>query len=66
MTIKLNGDAHVVADGTTLADLAESIGLKPQGAAAAVDYEVIPKDKWHETILSEGVELMIIHAVSGG
>jgi sulfur carrier protein len=37
-----------------------------QGIAVAVDYEVVPKGRWHETVLEDNMELMVIHAVSGG
>lgn len=66
MIIKLNEQSYEVKEGTSLATFIESIGLKPQGIAVAIDYEVVPKDKWVETILSDKLELMLIHAVSGG
>ena len=66
MTIKLNEHYHEVDEGTSLADFIASIGLKPSGIAVAIDFEVVPKDRWAETLLSEGLELMLIHAVSGG
>ena len=66
MTIKLNDKSHEVAEGTSLATFIESMGLKPQGIAVAIDYDVVPKDKWEETILSDKMELMLIQAVSGG
>ncbi|MDR3261734.1 MAG: sulfur carrier protein ThiS [Tannerella sp.] len=66
MIIKLNGKEHEISDGTTLSAFVESLGLKPQGIAIAIDYEVIPKDQWEETILSDKLELMLIQAVSGG
>ena len=66
MTIKLNDKSHEIEEGTTLSAFIENIGLKPQGIAVAIDYNVVPKDKWNETILSDKMELMLIQAVSGG
>jgi sulfur carrier protein len=66
MIIKLNGKEHDISDGTTLSAFVESLGLKPQGIAIAIDYEVIPKDQWKETVLSDKLELILIQAVSGG
>lgn len=66
MTVKLNDKPHEVAEGTTLAGLVEGLGLQPQGVAVAIDYVVVPKEMWPETVLSDGMELMLIHAVSGG
>lgn len=66
MTIKLNDQHYEVEENTSLASFIESIGLKPKGIAIAIDLKVIPKDRWSETILSDQLELMLIHAVSGG
>ncbi|MDD4637658.1 MAG: sulfur carrier protein ThiS [Bacteroidales bacterium] len=64
--ISLNGKDHEVKKGTSLSDFIRTLGLQPKGIAIAIDYEVVPKDKWQETILSDRLELMLIHAVSGG
>lgn len=66
MTIRLNDKDYEVEDGTSLASFIESIGIKPQGIAIAVDYQVVPKTQWEEIILYDKMELMLIHAVSGG
>ena len=66
MTIKLNDKSYEVAEGTSLAAFIESMGLKPQGIAVAINYDVVSKNKWEETILSDKMELMLIQAVSGG
>jgi sulfur carrier protein len=64
--ISLNGKNHEVKKGTSLSDFIRTLGLKPKGIAIAIEYEVVPKDKWQETILSDHLQLMLIHAVSGG
>lgn len=67
MKIKLNDMVYNnVEEGTNLASFIDKLGLKPQGIAIAINYEVIPKNKWEETILSDNLELMLIHAISGG
>ncbi|MDR1675234.1 MAG: sulfur carrier protein ThiS [Tannerella sp.] len=66
MTVFLNDKPHEVAEGTSLAALVERLGLKPQGIAVAINYEVIPKDQWTDTLLSDRTELMLIQAISGG
>ncbi|MDR0508046.1 MAG: sulfur carrier protein ThiS [Dysgonamonadaceae bacterium] len=66
MTIILNDKNYEVEDGISLAAFIENIGVKLQGIAVAIDYEVIPKNQWAETILSDNVKLMLIQAVSGG
>jgi thiamine biosynthesis protein ThiS len=66
MTIFVNDNRYEVTDGTTLASLVENLGLKPQGIAVAIADEVVPKERWMDTILSDNLAIMLIHAVSGG
>lgn len=64
--IKLNDTSYEVASGTTLGDFIAGLDIETQGIAVAKAYEVIPKSAWNETVLEDGMSLMIIHAVSGG
>ncbi|NDV59887.1 sulfur carrier protein ThiS [Bacteroides sp. 519] len=66
MTVYVNQKPYEVKEGISLADFMESTGIKLLGIAVAIDYEVIPKARWTEVLLTDGVELMLIHAVSGG
>jgi thiamine biosynthesis protein ThiS len=77
ITVKLNGSAYEVKEGETLAGLLKQVRGKMDskigdsgnwggGIAAAVDYEVVPREQWEQFVLMEGMELMFIHAVSGG
>jgi sulfur carrier protein len=66
MKVKLNDKTYDLAVGTTLDGFMRELGIPFQGLAVAVDYEVIPKSRWNETVLEDNMELMMIHAVSGG
>lgn len=66
MIINLNEKPYEVAEGTTLDKFIESLDIQIQGIAVAVDFEVVPKSRWHETVLKDGMTLTVIHAVSGG
>lgn len=66
MTIRLNNVEHEVAVGTSLAAFLEQLSISPKGVAVAIDYTVVPKDQWDEFILTDQLEIMLIHAVSGG
>jgi sulfur carrier protein len=66
MEVILNDKTYTVKENTSLVDFIESLGLKPEGIAIAINYEVVPKEQWTKTILTDKMELMIIHAVSGG
>jgi sulfur carrier protein len=66
MIIILNDKPYEAPEGTSLAAFIESLGLKQHGIAVAINYEVVPKDQWTDTLLSDRMELMLIQAVSGG
>ncbi|MDR1632685.1 MAG: sulfur carrier protein ThiS [Dysgonamonadaceae bacterium] len=66
MEVILNDKPYAVEDNTTLAAFVASLNLKPEGIAIAINYNVVPKDQWKKTILTDKMELMLIHAVSGG
>ncbi|MDR2682655.1 MAG: sulfur carrier protein ThiS [Dysgonamonadaceae bacterium] len=66
MTIILNDKPYEAPEGISLDAFIESLGLKQHGIAVAINYEVVPKDQWPDTLLSDRMELMLIQAVSGG
>lgn len=66
MTIYVNEKPYEAAEGISLASFIEGLGIKPQGIAIAIAYEVVPREKWADTLLTDGIELMLIQAVSGG
>jgi sulfur carrier protein len=66
MEIILNDKPCIVEENISLADFVKSLSLKPEGIAIAIDCEVVPKNEWANIILKEKMELILIHAVSGG
>lgn len=66
MIVKLNDRPHEAEEGCTLANFIDRLGIQRDGIAVAIDYEVVPRSRWGETILTDNVELILIHAVSGG
>lgn len=66
MNVKLNSKTYEVEEGITLAAFIESLKLSPRGIAIAINYEVVPKVNWSQTVLFDGVELILVQAVSGG
>ena len=66
MIVKLNDIPYKVTEDMTLEIFIKSLGAPLQGMAVAIDYEVIPRNKWNDTKLEDGMSLMMIHAVSGG
>ena len=66
MTVTVNGDAHQLPPGTTLADLVAQLVASVKGVAAAVDGAVVPRGAWPDTPLADGTVVEIVTAVQGG
>ncbi len=66
MTLTINGEARDFTGISTLADLVSQLGMKPDRVAVEVNRELIRRDRWAETYLSDGDKLEIVHFVGGG
>ncbi len=66
MTLTLNGEPRQIADGTTLEALIETLGVRRDGIAAALNDEVVPRGRHATTPLHDGDRLELIVAVAGG
>jgi thiazole synthase len=68
MRIELNGEAHELPAGATLADAVRESGAEAEarGVAVALDGEVVPRGAWGETSLSDGHSVEVLAAIQGG
>jgi sulfur carrier protein len=68
VTIWLNGHASQIEAGSSLADAVSALAapLDGRGIAAAVDGEVVPRDRWAQTSLEDGQRVEVVQAVQGG
>jgi sulfur carrier protein len=66
VTITVNGEAREVADGSTVDALLELLGARREGAAVALNDDVVPRARHAAVALREGDRLEIIVAVAGG
>lgn len=67
MKIQINKrEVEVAQDVTTLAIILEKMGLTGPGQAVAIGTSVVPRAKWAETPLEEGMKITVIRAVCGG
>jgi sulfur carrier protein len=68
ISVQLNGEWHELADGATVADAVELLGvpLDARGVAVAVDREVVRRGAWEETALTGGARIEILTAIQGG
>lgn len=68
MKLQINGEEKIFDFTTpfTLASLVESLGMKPDRVAVELNREIVPRDRWSETILNDGDKLEMVHFVGGG
>jgi sulfur carrier protein len=66
VTITVNGDQRDLAHGTTLESLLETLGVRRDGTAVALNDDVVPRTRHAATVLRSGDRLEIIVAVAGG
>jgi sulfur carrier protein len=67
VTITVNGESREITDGTmTLESLLESLGVRRDGSAVALNNDVVPRARHGATPLRDGDRLEIIVAVAGG
>jgi len=70
MNLHINGEARTFADPAptqfTLAALIESLAMKSDRVAVELNHDIVPRDRWPETLLKDGDRLEIVHFVGGG
>jgi sulfur carrier protein len=66
VNISLNGEAMVVPDNATVADVVSSLAHDEKGVAVALDREIIPKSEWHDVHLHEAARIEVLMAAAGG
>ena len=69
MKIHINGEEREFnnppADFNLVA-LVEILGMKGDRVAIELNREIVPRDRWAETRLTEGDRLEVVHFVGGG
>jgi thiamine biosynthesis protein ThiS len=67
MKLQINGeDRKFSVSPLTLAALVETLGMKPDRVAVELNREIVPRNLWAETTLSDGDRLEVVHFVGGG
>ena len=66
MTLTINGESRDFTGISTLSDLISQLGMKPDRVAIELNRELIRRDRWPATKLSDGDRLEIVHFVGGG
>ena len=50
----------------TIRELAQELDLPATGVAVAISNEMIPRDEWENTLITEGADIVIVKAFCGG
>jgi thiamine biosynthesis protein ThiS len=66
MKLTINGEDHEFTSISSLSDLLQQLGMKPDRVAVELNRELVPRDHWNKTQLSDGDKLEIVHFVGGG
>jgi thiamine biosynthesis protein ThiS len=66
MTLTVNGRPREVPAGCNLSRFLEAIGIDRRMVALAVNGEVVPRDRYEATSLTEGDRVEVVRMVGGG
>jgi thiamine biosynthesis protein ThiS len=64
--LRVNGAAHAVDPGATVADLVATLGRDPRTVAVERNGDIVPRARWAATPLAVGDRLEIVQFVQGG
>jgi thiamine biosynthesis protein ThiS len=66
MKLKINGEEKEIADGLTVIALLEDLKIRPARVVVERNREIIPREDYGTTLLTDGDTLEIVHFVGGG
>lgn len=66
MRITVNGDAQTIADGTSITDLLERLGVPQAGTAVEVNATIVRRADHGATVLQDGDRVEVVRLVGGG
>jgi thiamine biosynthesis protein ThiS len=66
MNLQINGEDKTYDAPLTLAALIATMGLQSDRVAVELNRDIVPRDQWEKTSLSDGDRLEIVHFVGGG
>jgi len=66
MKLKINGEEKEIADGLTIIALLEDLKIRPARVVVERNREIVPREDYGTTLLTDGDTLEIVHFVGGG
>ena len=65
-TLTVNGRQQECPDGASVAQLVELLAVNVHGLAVERNRRVVPRRRWHETLLEPGDTIELVRIVGGG
>ncbi|MEK1904465.1 MAG: sulfur carrier protein ThiS [Pseudomonas sp.] len=66
MHIQLNGEPFELADGASVADLLVCLDAVGKRVAVELNLDIVPRSQHAATVLRDGDQLEVVHAIGGG
>ncbi len=66
MQIIVNGEATELAQGCSVEQLLNQLGLGQERLAVEVNLEIVPRGSWSEHRLQDGDRVEVVRAIGGG
>jgi thiamine biosynthesis protein ThiS len=66
MNLIINGEDRQFDSVSNIFSLLERLGMKPDRVAVELNRDLVPRERWTSTHLSDGDKLEIVHFVGGG
>ncbi|HEX3105395.1 MAG TPA: sulfur carrier protein ThiS [Terriglobales bacterium] len=66
MNLIINGEDREFDSALTISDLLERLSMKLDRVAVELNRELVPRERWATTQLSDDDKLEIVHFVGGG
>ena len=65
MKVTIN-NKETATQAKTIRELAQELDLPATGVAVAISNEMVPRDEWENTIITEGADIVIVKQLCGG
>jgi sulfur carrier protein len=66
MEIRLNGEMRSIAEGSSVAELVESLGLASRRVAVELNQDIVSRTSYAATVLRPGDVVEVVQFVGGG
>jgi thiamine biosynthesis protein ThiS len=66
VTVIVNGQQTQIAEGASVSELIQALGLKEERLAVEVNRRIVRRSDWASTELAEGDKVEVVHFVGGG